>query len=993
MGTPPDLNRFEVANGIFSDALTLSAEDRARFVRERCASDAALGDSVLRLLSQFDRLGDFLESPAGRMPRTQTDLAAGLLLCDRFRILERIGAGGMGEVFRAEDQTLGEVVAVKTVHTDARADPAMYARFRQEIRLARRVSHPNVCKIFDLFTHAQGDQAPIAFFTMQYLPGESLAAHIARAAPLPREEVLRIATQIAQGLDAAHQEGIIHRDLKPANVVLLTVPGSEPRPVITDFGLARLFDRDDGDSGNTIAGQIVGSVDYMAPEQFEGIAPQPSTDVFALGVIVFEMLTGQRPYPSESIVRAAVRRITSPAPSLRAAGAKAPLHWDRVIQKALSRSPQDRYPSAGAMIRALRQTGGVSALAPRLVLPHSRRSLLTGGLMLASVAAYFTILRIRNKRALLPGAPLVMLNLLTHAPDDAIESGALDVTLANQLSQSSHLRVLSRERAERSWRVIHGAGADREVPLTFEPRIARDIAMRSGAQVVIFGSFSRAGDQRTLTVQAELMGSSPEHPRSILGLRHFDTNRPSELASTGHEAAEWVRRTIGETDKELEVHNRPPEELTTPYWPAFQEYVEANQAGAGKPDAAALHLKTALRIDPDFALAAARLGDILRSEGQVDEALEYWSRAAQSLLLRNLTDRESLRIRGLFANDIGQAAEAEQIFARYTLEYPGDADPLLYRATALDHLGRFEEAERLHTLAIQREPIYSFIMGRAAFYLSRGRIDDAEKDWQSGRHINPNDWTDQIEMAISFASGDLRRLDAGLQHLKSTGSTQAQSRAFVLDACLHAERNDRAAAEEILRAGTAFDRTMGLPLATQLEKQLRLAELLLADRPGESIRLATAAVQSHPGHCARMAFGAVLAQAGQVRAARNCLIGDLPDWPVYRIAINRLEGEIAFAQGDFRKALRLFRDAAQPPHMRTWPEFQLRAALAAGDRGTATETLDALFFAPGIYWLGAERNVPGFVRGAVAIALRGEQHERWAKPTEFFARLNKTSQH
>jgi eukaryotic-like serine/threonine-protein kinase len=815
----------------------------------------------------------------------------------------------------------------------------------------------------------------------------NLAARIA-ASPLARPEILNIARQIAAGLDAAHREGIIHRDLKPANVVLCTPSsGGEVRAVITDFGLAHFFDRETNADPNTMAGQIVGSVDYMAPEQFEGAPPQPATDVFALGVILFEMLTGRRPYPSESIVRAAVRRITAPPPSLRYSDVTVPPQWERVIRKALARSPGDRYASAGVMVSDLESGSRISTITTQLSLPTSRRKAIAGTALLAGTAVLAAISRIQYWKPKLPEAPLVMLNPLTHAANDTVESGALDLTLENQLAQSAHLRVLDRERIESSWRLIEGAAPDRRAPLVFEPRMARDIAMRSGAQIVVFGSFSRAGDQRTLTLQTELMGDSPDRARSTLGLRHFDTSRAAELAAVGHEAAEWVRRTVGETQKELDLHNRPPEELTTPDWNALQEFVQAEQARSSSSDVALLHLRTALRIDPDFALATARMGDLLRADGQVDDALMYWSRAAKTLERRNLTDRESLEIRGLFANDIGEAADAEQVFARYGLEYPGDALPVFYRATALDHLGRYEEAERLHKLAVQKDPLYSFVMGLASFYLSRGRLDEAEANWRKGRGIDSGNWTDRIEMAIAFARGDGPRVESSLARMKSSASAEVRSRAYIPEACLHAERNNLSAAEEVLRAGINFDRTMGLSIATQLEKQLRLAELLLGRRPEESIRLSTEALQSNPGHVVHMAFGAVLAQAGQVKAARNCIVPGLPDWPVYRIAISRLQGEIALAQRDYQSAMRAFREAVQPPHMRTWPEFLLRGALAAGDSETVAATLDSLFFAPGIYWLGVERNVPGFVRAAVAAARSGPGGARWANATRFFDSL------
>jgi hypothetical protein len=200
MEAPPRPDRFELANQIFSEALRLAPDARPPFVRRRCASDPSLGDTVLRLLSQFDGLGDFLEEPAVPRPGAVPGLREGLLLCGRFRILGRVGSGGMGEVFRAQDQALGAIVALKTIRGALRGNPAMFARFREEIRLARKISHPNVCKIFDLFTDTQIESGPIDFFTMQYLPGETLAVRIAAAAPLPSAEVLRIAAQIGLGL-------------------------------------------------------------------------------------------------------------------------------------------------------------------------------------------------------------------------------------------------------------------------------------------------------------------------------------------------------------------------------------------------------------------------------------------------------------------------------------------------------------------------------------------------------------------------------------------------------------------------------------------------------------------------------------------------------------------------------------------------------------------------------------------------------------------------
>ncbi|MGI8743766.1 MAG: tetratricopeptide repeat protein [Bryobacteraceae bacterium] len=564
-----------------------------------------------------------------------------------------------------------------------------------------------------------------------------------------------------------------------------------------------------------------------------------------------------------------------------------------------------------------------------------------------------------------------MLSPITHPEGQSIEPDALGLILTNQLAQSPRLKLLSSGQIEEIWRRITGNPDRVRAPLSFEPKLAREIALRGGANLLVFGEVGKIADRRVLLIEVELLGQSPSRPRKAW-LDKFSIGQQSDVPSVAGEAARWVRRTIGESAAELESHDRPPEDLTTPSWPALQEFVSATVAlKAGKQDTALIRLNAALRIDPEFALALARMADILLSSGQFDEGFAYWSKAAKSLASRNLTDRESLRIQGQFALDTGQNQSAEQIFSRYIVEYPNDGLPYFYKASAVERLGRNDEALRLLSLSMQRERAYSFIMGRAVHYLGRGRLSEAERDWKEAAKLRPSDWTDQIRAGLAFARADFAEVERTLEKLRFGGSPEFESRAFALQACLRAEHLDWHAAAVLLQEGLAFDRTMGLAVTARHEKQFLFAQILMARHAAsEALSVCEDMLKGSLGYIVRMQFGTLLAQAGQLRQAESCVPKGMPDWPMYNLWLRRLLGEIAFARREYDKALVLFQGAIPPPALRIWPDFVVRSALAAGDYATAGEVLSALFEAPGLYWIEAEKNTPGFVRYALETVRR-----------------------
>ena len=339
-------SRFEQVNAVAEEALDLPEAEREGFLAGRCGLDEALRASVERLLEMADCPDGFLE----REPGPLGEIRPGDVLGGRFLVREELGAGGIGAVYLAEDRELGEV-ALKVLHPELRACPAAMERFRAEVRAGRAVRHPNVGAVYDLFVWEDGRGGSMAAATMQPLRGETLARRLARGA-VAADEAMAIASGIARGIDALHAAGIVHGDLKPDNILLTGGEGGAV-PVILDFGLASR------PGAGEAAASISGSPEYMAPEQFRGEPVGAAADLYAFGLLLFEMAAGARPFPAEELLPAVVRRTTTEAPRLREIAPSAPRAWEGPIARALARDPGKRPASATQLIHEMvRQSAG-----------------------------------------------------------------------------------------------------------------------------------------------------------------------------------------------------------------------------------------------------------------------------------------------------------------------------------------------------------------------------------------------------------------------------------------------------------------------------------------------------------------------------------------------------------------------------------------------------------------------------------------------------------
>src|SRR5271157_99200 len=369
--------RWEHDKRLFEAAQGLDPGERASFLNRACLDDPALRGEVESLLSGDRRAGDFLEKPilADGAPTENVAILVGALtlgqvLSGRFRVIRFLGLGGMGEVYEARDLDLGERVALKTIRPEIASQPLTMARFKQEIQLARRVTYPNVCRMFDLERHRpplETDPAAaiVTFLTMELLEGETLAARLRRAGRMATAEALPLVQQMTEALAAAHEVGVVHGDFKPGNVMLVPSKSGDvkERVVVTDFGLAKAVAAA-GQSADQAAsegpapavtpgGHLIGTVNYMAPEQLRGCEPTPASDMYGLGLVMYEMVAGKRPFPNDTLFGGAYQRMKQLPVSPRVHVPDLDPQWEQVILSCLEVDPAKRIASARDVVPLL----------------------------------------------------------------------------------------------------------------------------------------------------------------------------------------------------------------------------------------------------------------------------------------------------------------------------------------------------------------------------------------------------------------------------------------------------------------------------------------------------------------------------------------------------------------------------------------------------------------------------------------------------------------
>ncbi len=792
------------------------------------------------------------EGAKGRGPM----FAQGDLLAERYRVIRFLAEGGMGEVYEVQDLELGGRLAAKTVRADVAADPTALERFRREIQLARRVTHPNVCRMFDLAYHRAEPSAPATLFlTMELLVGPTLAERIA-SGPMSTEAALPILRQIAAALDAAHEAGIVHRDLKPANVVLVSAaaPGKADgvRAVVTDFGLARVDTRIGAAETSmtmTAAGFFIGTPAYVAPEQIEGGALTAATDVYAFGVVIFEMLTGKVPFQGETAIATAVKRLQQPAPSPRLHAASIDARWEAAILRCLERKQEDRFPRAGDLIAALEDPRPLPA---RPSAPAAKVSPALSGAPPAAVAASAAAAKAAPKRnpAVLAALAIVILasfsfvayRIVTWRNERRLQEQMLDATLPSEpVANRRAIAVLGfRDRsgrpgaewlsgalaemlgtelaAEKGVRVIAGeevARVKRDLGLTDPESLAPDTLARlrtaSGADFLVLGSYTALGAESGGKIRLDLR------------LQNTDSGETASIGETGTEAALFdlvaksgvrLRQALGIKEAE----GATPGTAGRAPLPANPEAARLYAEGLERlrnfePLAARDLLAKAVAVDPNNPLAHSALASAWAGLGYAGRAADEAKKAID--LARDLPQEQRLVIEGRFAEANQDWPRAAEIYRSLFRVFPDDLDYGLRLVAAQTAAGQAQAA--LATVASLRA-LPAPAKEDPRIDLSEAAAAEALADFQRQRQSAAQAASRATERGARLLTAQARLSEC--RALRNLGQVDAGEAACEAGRVLYSEAGDSSGVADALTqaANLAFDRG-DLPGAKRLYEQ------------------------------------------------------------------------------------------------------------------------------------------------------------------------------
>jgi eukaryotic-like serine/threonine-protein kinase len=1009
-----DQDRWKTVNVIFHAALEVSSSERHSFVLTASEGDPDLQAEVELLLKADQDAGSYLESPlvpAELFSNSVSPVNPGDVLCGRFRILRAVGEGGMGHVFEALDSELAVHVALKIIRPEIAANPEALVRFRQEVRLARRITHPNVCRTFDIERETRvvdairGTKQEVVFLTMEFLEGETLASRIKRDGPLPLNEALHVARQTADALQAANTLGIVHRDMKPANIMLVPSEATAPigfRAVITDFGLARLDPvvSPSNLSAFSNTARPIGTLAYMAPEQLENAQISSATDIYAFGLVLFEMVTGTRAFPSDNLLGGMAQRLTGSPPLPQSLVPGLPTPWCRSIEGCLRLKPADRFQCATDVMevldgkRASLPRIGKPSLVQRLTLaswPLPRRLLAFATICFTAVALFLGVLRLYRS---VTGLKVVSGALVYLAPvsNQTGEKSLDNVTelIRAGLSQSVQFNLLDQGRVgDILQRMTKSPDSAIDSPT------AREIAMRAGAVRVVFATVTGGRGNYKLDIDVQQPDYSPSLFRvswhASFPWRNSRTTLapegtiPPELSSAIRQATDSVRREVGESQNDIARLDVPPENVTTRDWQALTDYDQAQKflRQDRKEDAITL-LKDAVSRDPGFARAYADLADNIASTGNTDEAYRYYIKALNDDSGQRLSRKERDFIRGDFATDSRDYQTALEALRDSSAFYEGDFFAWFKQAYPLEKLNRPGDALQVLRRADALSTTHG-ATGEMAFpYLLLGDFSSARRSIEAFRAAGHTDQASIKDGVEAVCEGDYTRANDSFTQLQKSTDHDIRIVAFLDETRLLAEQGLYADALRVNSA--AFDAVSGFAPA-EMRAELWLdrgyLNLISEDRSrGLSDISQALSVSSDPNTflMASTIVGRVLPtlsapdrhRARQLLGHMEKLIPRENPEVVFEIARLQIRGEALLSLANARGAVKLFHAADQLDAPAGPRDYLARGLVAAASdetdparafalRQQALLLYEKVALRPVTVWLDANAMPPGSV--------------------------------
>ena len=818
------------------------------------------------------------------------DLETGTVLAGRYEIAQLLGRGGMGAVYKAHDTELNRVVAVKLIRPELAKNPEVLQRFKQELILARQVTHKNVIRIFDL-----GQSEGIKFITMDFVEGQDLRRLLSERGKFPPEQAARVMLQICRALEAAHAEGVIHRDLKPQNILL----DGNGRVYVMDFGIARSAYL----PGMTQTGAIIGTPEYMSPEQARGERLTERSDLFSLGVIFYELLTGKSPYPADAPLGTLWKRLQEKPKPPAEVDAGVPVPLNDIVMSALEIEPEKRISSAREMAQQLEIWLGPSAEGSTIFLPAPKASVhwkwASAGLGVLLVAAVIAFRPRGPAKPELVHAPVsVLVADFINSTGDSVFDETLEPPLSVALEDASFISSYNRNQAKKIGAQV------RPSSIGLEETTARLVADREGINYIVAGLIEKKGNGYEVRSKTLETASG----KVVAEAKELASDKKSVLSVVEKIAAK-TRRALGDTTPESD-QLKAAGTFTTSSLEAAHAYALAQDLQwAGKWEEAIPLYEQAIQFDPNLGRAYAGLASTSANMGRRKDAEKNYQLALQHL--DRMSDREKYRTRGGYYLANRKPRKAIEEYSALVQQFPSDGAGYSNLALGFFYLRDMPKALEQGRQAVELFPKGLLQLNNLALYAVYAG-DFATAASNARKVISQNASYVNAYGALAMAQmgqGQLVEAERTYQDMAKISSRGAEMATMGrADLLLYQGRTKEAIAllQESLSpaSGKHDDSTIAAYLLLSAEAKLA------AGIASEAAAEARSALAHDNGGTAQFSAGRIYLEAGQFAAAQ-ALAAQLssqmnPDDQAYS---KLLEGESYLRRGDPRRAAALFEEA------------------------------------------------------------------------------------